>query len=70
MSRETMTDKELVDAFLEDAGFQKLVEDDLGKLVAPVKVDWPNNKICFYGERSGKELPIDAMLAELRGKTQ
>lgn len=61
-------DKELINDLLNDKGFQKIVEDDIGKLVAPVKVDWGNNKINFYGEKSGKVLQIDVTLATLRNQ--
>ncbi len=51
----------LVDAFLDDAYFQKHVEDDLG---APVRVVvwWAQGFVKFEGRTSGKILKIQDIL--------
>lgn len=59
-------DEQLIDDFLNDKGFQEIVEKDIGRLVAPVRVDWEKNKISFFGERQARELMIDATLATLK----
>lgn len=67
---ESEQDQSLLDAFLSDPGFQDMVEADIGTLMRPVQVDWPNNAIRFFGLRKSKEIKIDATLAVLREKIQ
>lgn len=62
-----VTDKEIIDKLLHDKGFTNIVEADIGK-VLKVQVDWPQNQIRFYEEKSGKSIPIDATLSELKGQ--
>jgi hypothetical protein len=53
-----ISEKEIVDLFLKDKEFQKIVENDLGKSIK-VKVDWNKRTISVKGIKSGRELNID-----------
>ena len=65
-----MKDKKIIDKLLNDIDFRKIVNDDVGVLLAPVLVDWENNKIIFIGEKASKEIFIDATLATIKGEFQ
>lgn len=63
-----VSDEELIDNLLKDTGFQKRVEDDIGQLVSPARVDWPKNIISFYGTKAAKQIKIDETLSVLKNE--
>ena len=59
----------LIDRFLKDEEFQQMVEEKIGPLIAPVRVEWNENKIKFFGRKQVFVLKIDETLEELRKKS-
>lgn len=65
MTGQMLDEKGLIDALLNDAGFRKIAEDDIGK-VSKVTVDWEARTIFFKGARANKLLKIDDALEVYR----
>lgn len=61
------TKKAIVDSWLADESFRKIVEKDIGK-VSKVHVDWDANEIRFYGDKKAYKIFIsDVLEASLPG---
>jgi hypothetical protein len=56
--------KEIVDKLLNDKGFQKIVEADIGENVK-VEVDWDNDMIRFFGSRGSKQIGLNETIEVL-----
>lgn len=54
---------EIVNSFLNNPHLQKLVVDELGPLVSPIKILWESDSIYFYGSRGTKKLAISDILS-------
>lgn len=61
-----MTEKQIVDSFLNDKEFQAMVEKEIGKVVK-VQVNWETRKVSIQSRKTGRELDVDAIIAAYDG---
>lgn len=61
-----MTEKQIVDLFLNDKGFQEMVEKEIGK-VTRCQINWETRKVKIQSAKTGRELDVDLIIAAYKG---